>query len=550
MIFNPATDSRNRSEHRAPLSSRLVKGAGPLGMILLVSLMLGACDINAQAQGTDDGKASKLDVQVFPESIELPLGGGKAEAQIIMRNHVAGATIREIRIYPFSNISVKWEIEPKEAQIINPEGELAWTIKLWNENKDPVAGIVYLRIDYISAAQGQPQAVARVATASLNVTTQDIENVADVKVETTLQTLEWQRPGKVYLVITNKSNQTISISDVKAEGPGFIEFDTSAFEKRKGQWLFPPHQTGSIQIDVRAKERVQPGKHLLVFTLPFQWGKDDTGQTRNIVAQKEVSVGVLGEATILALLAVPSFLLLPGILILVAWGLLWNLGFLRSKRDEKKFPLEFSEQPGKLQFWVAAITISIVVIYVYMRIYRDLLGTYGLSDIVLIWLLSVALIGAGGYIVMTLLLRYLKYRRTPQPNDTPAQILKKLRLQGLGVLLERVKVKTKNNEQVFLLQPKIEGETTTWVAPSIIIEWSDKANEERTRAVDDEVRPNGNANVLASLIGKKRKDGTIKNVKWDDSRQIKKPSEVNVTDLEYDASPYYIIERKYPLAKG
>ena len=506
--------------------------------------------------------APKLVIEVFPGTVDLPPGGGKAQALIIMRNPSPDVTAHSIRLTPFTTANIKSDIRPTEVQNVRPNSELAWTVDVWNEDKDPTSGTLYLRADYLLQIKGQPEDVPRVSTASLAVTTQEIKDIAEVKVETTLQTLEWQRPGKIHLIVNNKSNQTLSVRDVIAEGPSFIEFDKGQFAKQGGQWSLPPHQTGTISIDVRAKERVQPGKHLLVFTIPVTWENKRGGQgaaqpgggeqTRNIVVSEEVTVGVLGEATILALLAVPSFLVLPGVLILAAWGMLWKMGFLRPRSENREFPLEFGREPTNFRFWVAAITISIGVIFGYMWVYSDFLGTYGLRDIVLIWLLSVLLLGAGGYVAVTYLARWLKARRTPSPRDKPIPVLRKLHRQGLGVLLNRARVPVKpkpggapETETAFIIQPPSEGEETVWVAPLFTILWKAGADAKLKEPVEDERRPTGDARALARALDEALSRGAAASVEWNLDGAIKKPTEVKIAELEKaDLPPNYIFEEK------
>src|SRR6266571_2406611 len=302
------------------------------------------------------GQPSRGPIEVLPTEVELPPNG---DVTVMLVLHNAGTdTYSEIQLIPFRDsgtAKVKFVSEPisSDVQRLDPRADLAWKLQLSNEGKDPISGTIYVELKYKSQVQGSSQAVPRVGFASIKVKSQDIEQLADVHINTTLESLEHEHPGKVYIGITNKSNQWITVKDIFPAGPDFISFDKKTSKLPKD---LAPRETQAFQIDINADKKVQPGRHLLVFTIQFLWGDEPKIQTRNLVATQEVKVGVLGESTVLQLLGIPSFLVLPGFLVLVMWGLLWTMGFRRSKFDTDQFPLQFSQQQTKPEFWVVAVT--------------------------------------------------------------------------------------------------------------------------------------------------------------------------------------------------
>lgn len=462
-------------------------------------------------------------IQVLPTSMNLPPKEKSGEALVTFRNLTTDATISDIKLSSFTDadVNVEVESEPSSLQNLPPGGELAWILKLSNKEEDPTSGNVYLRVDYTSQKkEGNSHVVPQVASAFFQVSSReivpgtDVKQLVDVKVETTLLNLDQQHPGKVYIIITNNSNRSFWLKRVQADAPDFIKFDEKfkKLDKTEFERVYEPpglsfslHQTEIIPIDVEAAKRVQPGKHLLAFTIEFGWDKAESVMTRKIVTTKEVNVGILGESTILQLLAVPTFLVVPGFLVVVTWGLLWKVGF-KSKKDTGEFPLKFSKEPTDPEFWVVAITISILVISGYMLYYRDFLKTYGLEDIVIIWLFSVFMLGVGGYIFIVYgRIVYIRWH-TPSEADKPIDILKKLHRQGLGVFVDCVNVRiNQESRRAFVLEKKRHDRDTTWVGPPIRLKWKQEATDAFTEFKDKvkkQLEKDGpdNPGLLAKLL--------------------------------------------------
>ena len=494
------------------------------------------------------GQPSRGPIEVLPTEVELPPNG---DVTVMLVLHNSGTdTYSEIQLVPFRDsgtAKVKIVSEPisSDVQRLDPRADLAWKLQLSNEGKDPISGTIYVELKYKSQVQGSSQAVPRVGFASIKVKSQDVEQLADVHINTTLESLEHEHPGKVYIGVTNKSNQWITVKDISSAGPDFISFDNKA--SKLPQYL-APRNTQAFQIDIKADKRVQPGKHLLVFTIQFEWGEDKNIQTRNLVATQEVKVGVLGESTVLQLLGVPSFLVLPGFLVLVIWGLLWTMGVRKSRFDTGQFPLQFSQQPANPQFWVVAITFSIIILAIYIKFYPDFLRIYGLDDIVLIWLISALVLGVGGYLLIANWRIYHLRRRTPAEADEPIDILEKLDRQGLGVFLDKVKVNVKPGDATetrpaFLLQENRDDRTTSWVGPGVLVTFKPEASQDLKDKIEEQRKHKRNAFVLAALLKEGLKNKAL-DINWkpleDEADAISAPYEVKTTDIQIDQSDYFV----------
>lgn len=482
----------------------------------------------SQKEPAKFGQKGEVQIELIPGSLELGTAEQSSKALLILRNATSNA-LWNVNITPFSEIDAKLTSDPQFSRIqkIMPGQEFVWTLTLSKESSKSPRGLIFFLIGY---SQRDREALRKVAYGFLQLTSHQISEVADIKLETTLDTLDQQHPGKVYLIISSKMSQPIQVKDVSSEGPDFIEFDN-----RRGKGLiFSPYQTSVIPIDVKAKSRVQPGKHLLVFTVQFQLGDGKGTEIRNVVQTKPVEVGVFGD-WVLKLLSIPSFFLIPGFLIVVTWGMLWKWGLLKWKKDTGQFVQELSEKPTSPQFWVVAITLSIFVFFGYMSYYPEVLRMYGLRDFVYVWCLSVLFIGLGGYLVISGGRRFYIIRRTPSEKDAPIDILKKLHRQKLGIFRDKVSI-AKTDEVAYLLQEWKSDREMSWVGPPIRVKWEENAPDELKKEVDRQCTRSGNdASKVAGLLQK----GVLLNavtVTWkkgeQDSKEITGLREAKTIDLE------------------
>lgn len=203
-----------------------------------------------------------------------------------------------------------------------------------------------------------------------------------------------------------------------------------------------------------------------------------------------MTVGVFGESELLKLLAVPSFLILPGFLIVGAMGLLWRARLFRLPDDSEQPILSWLQWKSE-DFWIVSVTFSFVAVALY-SLRQNLLVGYGFSDVVLLWFLSLVT----GAVVYVLYIRGHNWRvlakrsaaeaerqrveeerrlRTPSTEDEPIDILEKLHRQGLSTVLPRVRLYEANGPRAFLLQKATDAEKV-WVGPRMEIRWLDRSD--------------------------------------------------------------------------
>ncbi len=436
-----------------------------LSIVILIALLI----------ETANAESEKVEIEIFPASVELPSTGKEMQMLVVLKNP-SKYDLYNVSLSSFSNTSAVIKVNQQHLDSLASNAELVWNIKLSQQPNDLVSGKVYFRVDYAYRTAGtNSKLIPKVLIKYVEVKNRkisSIEQIADVEIKTTLESLNENRPGIAYLLVKNKSDVSIDIQSILPIGPEFICFQYDCLESTENNNQFPetlfPHKTKVISIPIIAKARVKPGRYLLSFDVQLTWREANEQQRDNLVVTQEVNVGVFGESEILKLLGLPSFLLLPGFLIINTIGLLWNLKFLRFKTDVKKFPLEVNTP----EFWLISITLSGLVAFGYILTGHNYLESYGLKDIAYVWLFSVFALGLGGYILIMLTRNQYVKMRTPSQHDKPITIIKKLHRLNLNDFLERVNISDNSQQDGFLITPPATSvEKIHWVIPPVALKY-------------------------------------------------------------------------------
>lgn len=489
-------------------------------------------------------------VEVIPNKVEIP-SDGKVQVLVVTRN-LSARRLEDVRLSWFTNTRISITNEPTAPNYIEPQGTLIWTITLSELGEFPVSGMIHLRVDYSCEADDGSGAVPGAVFGSLEINSpvpELAEKIVDAQIETTLNALNEQQPGEVFLIIKNVADAVVRVKDVLPSGPEFITFQVLDLEQ---EVTLAPGQSRAIPVVVKTKDVVRPGTHLLLFDIRLEWERAGRNLTGNLILSREVEVGILGEAEILKALAVPSFLLLPGFLMIVTVGLLWKLS-----RPTQEFPLKVSSP----EFWLVAITLSILMAGVYpiatdrlTGIRRNYLEGYGLIDVIQVWLSSILLavaIYVGTMGTRNLAKRALQWvgsaqqrRRTPSADDDPLTLLRKLHRQNLGVYLDRVVLKIEEvNHFAFVLERTREDRETLWVGPSIVVEWLEGADVGLRMQVDKQLGEKGSAATLAVLLERGHKEGALR-VTWKQMNRLIRPYLAKKADILSFEPPNFFIEQE------
>ena len=423
-----------------------------------------------------EAQAVAAEVVTVPTALEIPATVASVPLVVIVRNTTNGP-IRGVKLSFLADAPVKVELPYTAAASLPVGGEAAWTAKV--TTVEPLlAGAVHARVDYTSGPDDAP--VAHVRTTTVKVSNRALSSTDDmvaVRVESSLQTLQQHRPGRVHLVLTNKSDAKLEISSLSVSNPEFITLTPP-----KTSPSLDPRQTTTIVYTVEANDRVVPGKHLLVFHIGLRWPGGGGHQTRTVVATREVDVGVFGESQVLQALAVPSFLLLPGCLALITARLLWDqVRLLRPTGDTTAFKLQFPNA----DFWVVSITISGVMAYVYPLFGQpSYLDGYGPADVARVWMISVFGVGLGGYLAVMLAWRGYRAARDPSRGDLPLAALRKLAWQKRPLVMDLCTVTIDGKAvEAFPFERDYPTRASCWALPAIEVTFADDATDEQRERV-------------------------------------------------------------------
>jgi|GEM_PF-3539081 len=317
-----------------------------------------------------------------------------------------------------------------------------------------------------------------------------------VSVRSTLAELNDFRPGYLYLTVENRLDIPLAIDRIViAERPPFISIKlssiaTDSISSRQSALPFndstplPAHEVRVYPLYISSTGQVRPGDHMLLFNIFFKRTVNGKLQSGSVLAEHKFKVKVFGENEILGALSnTVTFLIFPGIIILVLAGLTWK-AFVPSPWKEK-FP-EFMKGAvtTDVRFLVTAITVSLLMVwqgYPFLTQYftktgrRDYLYGYGFMDIVRLWLFSV-MIGITFSVIMAgLVWLWQKYIQLEE-TDKPVDLLRKMLKNGINsVELQRVTL-TASNEKGFLIDSVSTATKEFLIIPIVDVIWQKDAH--------------------------------------------------------------------------
>jgi hypothetical protein len=396
---------------RAASFRAFLRRLGLLAAVVTAGLVLPPA--SAQAQPS-------LEIQVIPESVKL-LSSGPVPAQVVVRNS-GPLPLGKVTLTWFKSGGVQVIAPSTSIMRLGPGDSRVFPVTLTQTARGALPGQVTFRVAYRETDPSGSR-TRSFGSASLSVEPAEVETaseVAGVEVRTSLASLAENRPGRLYLLLSNKTNVNIRAFKVAARRPKFIKLIMA----QELPISIPPGELRVIRFDVIAGPRLTPGKQILVFGAWFKWTRGHRNLTGNVVASHEVSVEVFGESALLGVVAVPALLLLPGALILLTL-----LGAATRVRTGKWDPLPLD--PLRPFFWVIAVPLSFLMAAVYPVFPwgQNYLLAYGFRDIVLIWISS-SLIGVVAFLLWLLMLVPSLRRSTRHRQGTEGMPASRTLIEG------------------------------------------------------------------------------------------------------------------------
>jgi hypothetical protein len=260
----------------------------------------------------------------------------------------------------------------------------------------------------------------------------DLRDSVDFQLHAVKQTLTADRPGVAYLEVVNNSSDTIYLK-VSSEGPEFLTVDGPATV-----FLLLPRNSFVFSEKLLVAKRISPGVSMVLYKLEIGYTKAGKEMKTSKIITQEVEMGILGESGIMTILglnifSIPFFLVLPGFLFVVIWA-----AFLPPAFKTQQALLA----PDKKEsfFWVAAITLSLLFTLFYALISgQSVWISYGLLDVIYLWVGSISLAIVSLFILNVVLLRRASKEAAKDftHHDTPMDLLERLQKRGADLFLDQ-----------------------------------------------------------------------------------------------------------------
>jgi hypothetical protein len=448
-----------------------------------------------------DAPSDALHLEIVPASLDLASCSQPTRLLVIARNQ-GSRTLTRFELSSFSDVPVNLvPALPLQLVTIAPGDQRSWLFDVTCATAFP-AGSLHFVASARTTESGA--AVSRIATQSVAVKLRvpdSLDSIVAVDIKSSLESLTQGVNGAIIVAATNKTALPVIIK-ITPQPLASVHLDPPTVSANGTQ--IGSGQTQTFTFTATAQSRVTPGKQLLLFDVQVWSG----GAWRNYLITREVSVGVLGESEMLKLLGVPSFLFLPGFLVMTTFSLLWRFRVFRPATADPKLPLD-EKDPG---FWVISIILSAAILFGFVRRRSDFLSFYGLVDVAHVWLVSIG-IGGAAY----LLRQWWVGSFIPQPGDHPVKILKKLGRARQGMAVPRVKLKDSTKE-AFRLKSYSDG--SACVCPQMTLTWKKGAGGAVRDNVEKQLTRQGKPGEVVKAISQDRKSrdkSQIASLLWDES---------------------------------
>ena len=441
-----------------------------------------ACALSTSA-AIAQSQTPTLAVQSTP--IAVASTDSMSEARVVLENPGADS-LQNISLAQWNSDGIKVELGAPSAKVCASKSQIVWQVKLTIPSAAHLPGTVVLDASYTVAK------VPHHVYATLAVKSDAPAKLVDATLDGTPDPVSEQRPSAVYLLVTNYLDVPVTVT---VPTPSL-----SAGLKIPPVPSFPvnAHSMAGRRIELQTEGRVTPGVQPVAIDVDVTWNRDGQADERHFVLTKPVTVGVFFESDLLKALSIPSFLMLPGCLVIFTMQLMLSLGIMGLK-NLSNLPSLSVTSPG---FWIPSITLSWIFVLVYYWITGvNCLLSYGIDDMRNIWVASI-LLGVAAFLIAGAVHQEWRKEHVPTSLDTPFEILSKMGKSGLTVERPRVKFKIDNVEvTAFAIEKIREDQTIVWVAAPIEISWRTTTEaQELKRQFDAIVNGDRKAERLVEIL--------------------------------------------------
>lgn len=520
--------------------------------------------------GAAQGQADPVKLRVIPETIALQPGAAKQQVVVIAER---GAALTFVAAKLEALAAPGLEVAVRAAPTLPSMSELAWTIEVAATARATKETTLVFRLDYQADPEkpGARVAGTAAATAKVSYAALSLAQSLKITIHHGFDTLQASRKGVVLLAIENSG-----IDDVVLDG---IAFDRLVLDQLKPAQTatlpeniksvtaavpvkIPGRDTTWVRVIVEATDRVVPGTTPLPLELSFSRGVGPPWDSRTVALVDTVTFGVPGFSDIKAALQIPSLLMLPGLLVVLTWSLLWKLQSWAGAQPGDPAAPEFPLTAGKPEFYVVAITVSFLVAFAYPLFRGEdigLLERVSTIDVALIWFGSIilvaplsyalAVLGAQAYRNAQIKAKNAEIKRKeaerqrvePLTSDTPEIILRKLASLRQTLMLDAHNIKTAPGHTQLLFKLGFgdgAASETSWLAAAILIK-VDAGAADLEQGIDDAIE-NDDIAALVTLLDMHNGNYTIQ---WEAIAGGSDPRQVENSELDDMQGQQSIVRR-------
>lgn len=411
----------------------------------------------AAATGAD-GAEPAPPVAVAFSSAEVAVGVGADRVVVLRLTNDGAAPVAGVAVDLVHDPGIDATVTALPAALAAGESATA-TVTVSRTRAAPVQSAVVAVVTYTSGVRGT-------AVATLSVTTPAAPTAAAAPVSVTAavgsaELVQYQSTD-IFFTVANVSAHAQTPTSMVAEFPAFLgvtswSADGDAISGADGRLVLPDvGELGAgdsvvVHLRVEADKPLQPGTALVVLSVRATDGTDSS--TSTVVASQTLTFSVLGESGVLTVLGVPSLLFVPGLVfVLVLWAL-WT--YVAPGKRSASVPGLAAE--GKVVLWVFALlpTLSLPFLYPVVTGWfgprRDYRRTYGLDDILYVWLMAAAM-ALALWLVITVARAVWRVLTVPEEGQSELRLLAVFALRPWDRTLSRESATFAGTQLVLVLR--------------------------------------------------------------------------------------------------
>lgn len=397
---------------------------GLLRLAMLVAVLNAASTAAFAQESSTGGKPEPLKLELQPTELTLDMETVSRGRLLVLAHNAGAMAVSRAELAFIAPVGLNPIVVTSPR--LPSSGDLSWVVEVTGNETLPSPAKLVVQLSYSSSDAVQSTAIVAGTAA---ITLQTPLSVAGAIKATLLPSeaaLDELKPLDLRLHIDNPTRRTVEIDKIEL-GPSLTYLELTV---GKHDTSVAPGGTLAVPLTLTTKPSV-PGTYALVVGFNARFRDSPLGWEPT-AAQGKITIGLPGVADALQFLGIPSFLLLPGALMILTFVTLLPWITRLPEIDWKK--------PGLL---LLAVILSFAAAYIYPELKTYHLGTghdylrgYDMWDVVYVWSGSMA-VGAAAVTLVAIafwstvaarfyLARYLE----PDQNDSAIKILRKLHRRG------------------------------------------------------------------------------------------------------------------------